>query len=636
MYQKNIAVLMTALDSDAQVDTLRGIEEYGKAYGYNIAVFLWFTGAFEKEKHNWGEINITNLPDLQLFDGVILFANTLNVDSNRKKMEELLEPLTCPIVSIGCKLGNSYSISTDNYAAMKELVEHYVVDHKMKRIHFVKGIEGNSDAEARFKAYVDVLNEHGIPILAEYISQGDFYVTGGELAAREILNSNTTFPEAIVCANDMMAITICDILMENGYRIPEDVVISGYDDRMEAQNHYPRITSVKRRCYELGKEACKCVLDRLDGKEVNVESFIPDEVVLAESCGCHNPDSEERQPRALGGLDVAQRKIIHQMILLKKNIMAGEDFGDWINSLKEFIRQINPPEFYCCVNEDFIEDVFEMDAIEQEDLSSEERLAYSSNVKVILAYQNGMFKNKASFESKYALDDLFMGTEKKKTYIFSPIHYLDRNFGYFIFADSTFPLANPLYISWLIDMGHAIENIRKQSLLKTAMNRLDEMYIKDSLTGVYNRFGMDRFFAELKKKCMMSRFLMQLSFIDVDGLKNINDKYGHEEGDRIIKATASILQKKAKKFYVIRYGGDEFIVMGAVRDEKEVEDYWKAVQEEIDTYNQTMRKSAMLSISHGYDIFNVAAETYLEDCIRVTDKKMYINKKEKKNLNAIL
>ena len=139
---KNIAVLMTALDSQSQAEEFKGIEEYAKNHGCNLAVFLWFTGAFEKEKHNLGEVNIVNLPDLSLFDGVILFGNALHLEENCKMIEEILDELTCPIVCIDCKLKDYYSIRTDSYTAMRELVEHFVLDHKARDIHFVKGVEG--------------------------------------------------------------------------------------------------------------------------------------------------------------------------------------------------------------------------------------------------------------------------------------------------------------------------------------------------------------------------------------------------------------------------------------------------------------------------------------------------------------
>ena len=628
---KNIAVLMTALDSESQAVELKGIEEYGKSRGYNIAVFVWYTGAFEKEKHNEGEVNIINLPDLSLFDGVIVFSNVFHIEKNRRMIEDALDKLTCPIVCIGCKLKDYYSIHTDNYTAMRKLVEHFVVDHKAKDIHFVKGIEGNEDAAERYRAFEDVMREHNLPILPERVSQGDFYVTGGEEAAAEILNCVLPFPEAIICANDVMAITICDILMERGYRVPDDVIISGYDYSVESQSHYPRITSVRSRFLEMGMEACRVLVDVLDGKEVERETYLADEVILDESCGCEE-ESEiytETDSRLIRGEDIARRKMIHQLIKLEKSFAEGDGIEEWIESLREFIPKIDASEFYCCVNDGFVENVFELDILEQEEMTTEERLAFSRVSHPILSYKNGVFLNKAPFESRYALDDMFKDSDKCKLYIFAPMHYLERTFGYVVFVDSAFPISNQLFISWLIKLGDAIENIRKQSMLRNAMNRLDDMYIRDSLTGVYNRFGLERHFAEIKRKCMMSRISMQLSFIDLDNLKTINDVYGHEAGDEIISAAATILEEESGKYFVTRYGGDEFIVMGTVHNKREVEEYWLRVQDRIDKYNSDGRK-AELSMSFGYDIFKVEAKTYLEDCIRVTDRKMYEEKNRKK------
>ncbi len=629
----NIAVLMTALDSNEQADILRGIEEYGKAGDCNISVFLWFTGANETENHNQGEINIINLPDLDYFDGVIVFANALHMDNNRRQIEELLRPLSCPIVCIGCRLNidDVIYVGTDNYAGMKQLIEHYVVEHKMNRIHFVKGIEGNEDAENRFQAYQDVLSEHNIPIVPERISQGDFYVTGGERAAKEIMDSDLEFPQVVVCANDTMAVALCDRLIENGYRVPEDVAVAGYDCSIEGQHHTPRITTVRTRFKELGVEACKTLLLKMADKDIDKEILLPDEIVCCESCGCHS----EKEDNIVSEIPmyvaaVEYRKLVHQMTVLYKNINASTRYEDWLNSLKDFISKINPPEFYCCVNDNFVNNVFKVGTMAQEEMSTEEMLEYSYDAEVIVAYKNGQFRNKKRFPSRYALDDLYKDSSRPKLYLFSPLHYLERNFGYFVFVDTDIWYGNIVYVSWLINMGNFIENIRKQSLLKSAMNRLDEMYIKDSLTGVYNRFGMERFWSEIKRKCIMSGVRMQVSFADVDGLKWINDEYGHEEGDRIISATAGVLQKYAGKNYVVRYGGDEFVVIGIANDIKEIENYWQYVEREVKLYNNRLKRHAELRISYGYDVFQVDAQTHLEDCINIIDKKMYEDKNRKR------
>lgn len=628
---KNIAVLMTAVDSDAQAAILRGVEEYGKAHGCNIAAFVWSTGAFEKEKHNLGEVNIVNLPDFKLFDGVIVVGNALHIEYNRRLIEDMLEELTCPVVCVGCKIKNYHSVQTDTYTAMRKIVEHFVLDHKVKDIHFVKGVEGNIEAMARYQAFEDVMKENGLPILPERVSQGDFYVTGAEKAAEEILNCVLPFPEAIICANDIMAITICDILMENGYRVPEDVMISGYDYCVEAQNHSPRITTVRMRVHAMGFNACEMLLDMIDGREVSEDLFLPDEIVLDESCGCRSliEELESDSEYLKRGEEIAQRKMIHQLISLEKTYTECENIGDWFFAVRNFISKVEVSEFYCCVNEGFTDRYFEMDAMEQEEMTLAQRLSFTKTVYPVISYKDGIFRTKKAFESKYALDDLFKETDRCKLYIFSPLHYLDRTFGYVVFADSNFTIGNQLYISWLIGMGSSIENIRKQSMLQNAMRRLEDMYVRDSLTGVYNRFGLSRSFAEIKQKSMMSRIKMQLSFVDLDNLKGINDHYGHEMGDEIIASAAAIMQEEAGKCFVARYGGDEFIVIGTARDVHEPEEYWKRVERRVAEYNKQY-EGELLSLSYGYEVFNVGSKTTLEECIFEVDKRMYEEKRKKK------
>ena len=75
------------------------------------------------------------------------------------------------------------------------------------------------------------------------------------------------------------------------------------------------------------------------------------------------------------------------------------------------------------------------------------------------------------------------------------------------------------------------------------------------------------------------------------------------------------------------------MIMGMTNSENEVEEYWKSVVSEIAKYNKSQKKKAELSLSYGYDIFNIDVNTFLEDCIRVTDKKMYVEKNKKKKQN---
>ncbi len=633
MKRKNIAVIMTALDTDNQAEVLKGIELCAKSNGCNVAVFVWFTGIYEKGSHNRGEMNIAMLPDFNLFDGIILSADVFHLKQNRERIEQMLENVTCPVVTIGCRYKKAPAVWADNYAGMRLLMEYLVKDRGMRKLHFVKGIEGNMDAESRYKAYLDVMKENKIPLEQERITQGDFYVIGGETAAREVLASSLPFPEAIICSNDTMAIAAYDVLTREGYRVPEDVLITGYDYTYECRLHYPQIISVRVNSFELGAQACTTLLKMIMGESVESDYKVSDELILAEKA------LEGTQRESVSGVsgrgmvsDSTRRVMSHHLINFEKNIMETVGFDSWKNIVQYFVKQINPGEFYCCVNKGFIENVFKNATVEQETRSSEEWLAYTETVGPIIAYKDGTFFDKEPFEAKYALDTLFEDSEDARLYIFSPLHYLDRNYGYLVFADSTFPIANPLYILWLNSIGNSVENMRKHTMLINAMVKLDDANIRDPLTGVYNRFGMQRYFAIVKEKCIDKQLYLFLSFADIDGLKKINDVFGHEEGDRIIRDTGRILQEETEDSYVVRYGGDEFIVMGTAFSEQEAESYWIRVQQAIAEYNAEHEGMAMLSVSTGYNLVRLDPYSGLDECIGEADKKMYEEKNKKKAL----
>ncbi len=628
MKRKNIAVIMTALDTDNQAEVLKGIELCARSNGYNVAVFAWFSGNEENGSHNLGEMNIALLPDMNLFDGIILFADAFHVEDNKEKLERMLEKVTCPIVTIGCRYKNAPAVWADNYAGMRGLLEYLVKERGMRKLHFVKGIEGNVDAEARYKAYLDVLAENKIPLEPERVTQGDFYVIGGERAAHDVLESSLPFPEAIVCSNDTMAITVYDILLKNGYRVPEDVLITGYDYTYECRVYYPQIISVKVNAFEMGEQACGNLLQMIYGEQPEKDFWVSDKVIL---------DAEREQKENQGSnaqkevvSDSIRRVMIHHLINFEKNIAETVGFDSWKNIVQDFVRQVNPGEFYCCVNQGFINNVFKKATVEQETRSSAEWLAYTENAGPVIAYKDGAFFEKEPFPSKYGLDTLFEGDGEPRLYIFSPLHYMDRNYGYLVFADSTFPIGNPLYIIWLNSIGSSVENMRKHTMLINAMVKLDDANIRDPLTGVYNRFGMERYFAILKERCIDKQMFLHFSFADIDGLKKINDVFGHEEGDRIIRDTGRILQEEAGDAYVVRYGGDEFVVMGTVFSEQEVESYWTRVQKAIDAYNAKHEGGAEMSISSGYDLIRLDPYSLLDDCIGEADKRMYLEKKRKK------
>ncbi len=158
------------------------------------------------------------------------------------------------------------------------------------------------------------------------------------------------------------------------------------------------------------------------------------------------------------------------------------------------------------------------------------------------------------------------------------------------------------------------------------------MAICDTLTGLYNRGGFTALAQEQIKEAARKRKKLLLFFIDLDGLKDINDTWGHEEGDRAIKKTAAILRATFRSTDIIgRLGGDEFAAL--VLDSPELpEVILKRLEEKADDGNMSSRLPYRLSMSTGVAGYDPLQPCSIDELMSQADQRMYIRKKERKSV----
>ena len=221
--KQRIAVLMSGINEEYQRNILDGIMEFAKRVCYDVYIFTSFGEGVHAHNHDLGEINIFNLPDLSSFNGVILLSNTIQMHVYINDFFEMISKLRIPVVDIDNVLPSGYCIEIDNETAMRRIIEHFTDDHGFTKINFISGSMANPEARSRLKAYTDVLNSRGIPVEDDRIYYGNFIRENGYEAVRHFMNSSLPFPEAIICANDNMALGAHIALFENGYSVPEQV-----------------------------------------------------------------------------------------------------------------------------------------------------------------------------------------------------------------------------------------------------------------------------------------------------------------------------------------------------------------------------------------------------------------------------
>ena len=187
-------------------------------------------------------------------------------------------------------------VMADNRSGSAALVAHLIEDHGRRRLYHVDGPPSAPDAKERRLALTDLLAAHPRCELAGS-SQGSFTVHSGEEAGAKLLAAcGEQLPDAVVCANDLMAIGVLRAFAGAGVRVPEQVAVVGFDDIFPASLCDPPLTTVHQPMRLLGERACTRLLDRIARPAMSPKAeLLPAELVLRSSCGCP-PGTETRRP----------------------------------------------------------------------------------------------------------------------------------------------------------------------------------------------------------------------------------------------------------------------------------------------------------------------------------------------------
>ena len=628
-----IAVIASGIDEEYQQSILRGIHRYAAQHHVNIAHFIAFGGILANPNYDQGEYNIFELPNFSLFDGVILLSNTFSGD-----LAEALYPRIraagIPAVSIDRELGDLYYIGIHNATAMEQITRHLIEKHGIRRLNYISGPETNTESIERFEAFKKVLLEHGIPVEPERIYQGTFRAKDGRRAIECFLKSELQFPEAIVCANDAMAISAVLTLAENGIRCPEDVLVSGFDNTYNAKNFAPALTTVERPLMQSGALACEMICRHAAGEQFERVTELNAVPIFSESCGCKPADTEDitvYKKRSYQLMENTQRDISRNN-QMSCSLVECDSFEEYINTLKSFVLKTRCEEFYLCLN-----DSWHTRQLPQEGgytgvlpVDSYISHGYSGRMLMPLAYYDGKFHKEQSFVSSQMLPRLRADSDKTRNMYFVPLHFRERCLGYFVIVNTDFPMASALFHSWSINISNTLENFRKILCLDEIVEELDKLYAIDSLTGIFNRNGFKRSAQVIFDDCIANHRTVMVMFADMDGLKMINDNYGHKAGDHAIRSIAAILQEACTNGEIAcRFGGDEFFIFGADYDEEKAVKLRDRILRSLEICNRNSGRPYQLSVSMGACITVPPKDSTIFQLITIADNRMYEEKKKK-------
>ncbi|MCR4644288.1 MAG: GGDEF domain-containing protein [Oscillospiraceae bacterium] len=633
----HIAIIVSTIDEEYQSGILDGVRQFAFANDITLEHFVAFGNIGSDTRHDTGEYNIFSLAYFSRFDGVILLINTIQMSDRLEQVLGRVREAGIPAVCIDKDVPDMYTICIDNESAMQAMVEHFIERHGFTRINYVSGPADNIDSRQRLKSYKDALAKHGIPVEEERIYHGHFMSKDGADAVAQFLQSPLKFPQAIVCANDNMAIAAVNALMNRGVRVPEDVAISGFDYIDNARNYSPSLTSVERPLERVGQLACQKILNHLRGVEQERSLILETKCHFSESCGCCETaltDTDEFKRRNFQVLDsfTNDASLANR---LSSSLAECDSLADFVSNLERFVPEFGCKEFYLCLCDSWKNGIMSDEAEENylmHILSPNEYITdgYGDKILVPLAWRDGMFLRMEDFRAEEMLPGLFDPAHERGDYYFVPLHFRERCMGYCVMVDTGFPTTSKLFHNCIMAIANSLESVRKIVCLDRVTRKLNRLYTIDSLAEINNRNGFRIGTQHLFSWCISAQKPVMLMFLDMDGLKHINDTYGHKAGDAAITEMADILTASCTDGEVCcRFGGDEFIVFAANYTEEQAKALSDRINTRIEAAN-TKDKPYTLAASLGYYITVPQQDTNLFQLVTVADNIMYAEKKRKK------
>ncbi len=280
-----IGFFINEIDGDFQTLFWTSIRKAAKKWDVNL---IAYEGRILFNTDNIGvEHNIVyKLADAKRLDGLIIATGTLINKVSRDCFIDYIKAYEgIPMVSIYENIPSIPSILVDNKKGMKSLVNHLVNHHGYRKIGFLKGPLSNDESNERFSAYLDVLTQNGIEIDEKIIFNGNFQSETGWETAEYIIKNNIKI-DALVCANDEMAVGAIKYFKSMNLDYKENFVVCGFDNAHNSAIITPSLTTVMQPMDLISEKAIELILEKIKGDEIAEVIKLPTSIVIRESCGC--------------------------------------------------------------------------------------------------------------------------------------------------------------------------------------------------------------------------------------------------------------------------------------------------------------------------------------------------------------
>lgn len=616
--RKQIAVFLGEIGRDYQKNFINELRKVAFAKDYDVFVFNNFGAYNATALFDLGERDVINIPVYSEFEGIISLPDTFDIDGMEQMLiDKVRMESDRPIVSVRNGSIETNRIVFDNYGTLYEMTNHFIYDHGFKNICFMSGPLSAEDAVERLKGFTDAMRDAGLEVTEDIIIEGDYWKLVSKAAADKFLKAYDGMTEAIICANDYMALGLIEEFESRGIRVPEDIAISGFDETVEGCAASVPLTTVAIPVAEMAARALETIEELNHGKIIIGDINLTGSILPKGSCGCCF-DRPKIDYTAL------INRWTEEYVSVRRSTQFMTDIQNQITEVEKlkFVNGYNTPfqlkKMYLCLC---------MDDHKDDNPYSDTML-----LKTIFPFNEERMKNPLidyAFPRRDILPKGFYDNDKPTCHVVFPVHYKNTTFGYLVSEWSEKDIT--IFIApYGEGIAHAYNDLALQAQFSELVD-IKKQTLIDPLTGISNRRGFEQSLSDLMVQEHKENEFISFLSVDLDNLKPINDTYGHAEGDIAIISVAQVLSEVVSENNICaRVGGDEFYAVVRSEDPDAREHILVQFYDLLDKKSKEINKAYKLHASVGIHTVAINLIDKAFEHLQMADRLMYEAKRKYK------
>ena len=617
---KLIAVCLTKIQDEVTYEFIDALYQTVKGADYRLLLFNSFSDLYHQNVYDEGAKSIYQLLNYDLVDAVIIKADTINDHQVIRDLIARAKERQIPVILLNMKAEGCYSIVPSYENVFSQLIEHVIKVHHKRKLYFLSGSMGESNSMLREKIFRETLRDCGIDPQTAKVAYGEYWYGPAERAVENWIQSGD-LPEAIICANDAMAVAACKVLKRHQIRVPEDMIVTGFDGVPSYQFHRPALSTCTRTSSVLAGKCREMLTNILEKNKPPYRDIEEYTLTIQESCGCRkqsHPDYQLCADRLCVSRWDTQR---HEEFILSQveRVVETIDMGIIGNKLNSFIL----PDSMVALNSDFL-------AATRSNVKPDPGRPFAEEMIVISSLDSNLDRHRyALYKSAEMYPHLEEAVSEDTMFLFQSIYVENNVCGYYIVKSKELLTdASKIHrVSKVMNLAFSLIISRMQQ--DHMSHSLEEMQYHDPVTGVLNLKGLVKRINELYP--IWKERAIAVSVYNIPKYQFIYENYGLKDVEETVQLTADALRMANPQDTVTaRISDDSFCIINEAEDQGAagliINDSVRAFYRFIESFNKTQDKEYFVEVNCGCTTAAAGWNNDMKTYIKVAMGELYLNR----------